>query len=421
MTITKQDSCIPFAAFVGIDWAHQEHAVCSLTRKGNCKAEMLLQCPEAIAQWVKRLRQQFGDGPIAVAVEQKRGALIHALMQYENLVLFPINPKQLARYREALTPSGSKDDPTDARLLAEFLRNHYHMLRPWKPDETRTRKLARLCEYRRRLVNGRTKIVQQLTDALRQYFPLALELAGSLSGDKALALLKRWPSHQKLRRAHPNSLRRFWRQYYRRAERVEEQLQRIRDTQPLTSDPAVIEPFEMLTDALVQQQRQLNNAIKQFDQRIVEVMNQHQDAEVFRSLPGAGLALAPRLLTAMGSDRERYQHAAEVQSHSGIAPITKRSGKSLRVQRRRACPKFLRQTFHEFADQARRWSQWSRAYYDLQRHRGKGHQAAIRALAFKWIRIILRMWKTQTPYDEQRYIQQLKRRNSPVLEFLKNS
>jgi hypothetical protein len=88
------------------------------------------------------------------------------------------------------------------------------------------------------------------------------------------------------------------------------------------------------------------------------------------------------------------------------------------VHRRFACPKFLRQTFHEFADQTRRFSGWSRAYYRLQRHRGKGHQAAIRALAFKWIRIVLRMWKTQTTYDEGRYVQQLQQRNSPLIPFL---
>lgn len=410
----------PFVAFVGIDWADEEHEVCVLSPAGRT-TETLAQRAEAIGQWIQKLRQQCGEGPIALAVEQQRGALIHALMQYDNLVLFPLNPKQLARYREARAPSGPKDDPTDAALLAEFVRNYHHELRPWKPDEPQTRKLMRLCEMRRRLVNQRTKLVQQLTDALKQYFPVALELAGPLTGEVALALLERWPSHQQLRRAHPESLRRFWRRYYRQADRIEEMVQRARNGVPLTSDTAIVEPFEMLTDTLVQQLKALQRAIAQFDERIAQLMHQHEDAEIFRSLPGAGAALAPRLLVAFGTDRERYQHAAEVQSYSGIAPVTKQSGKSLHVHRRFACPKFLRQTFHEFADQARRFSRWSHAYYQLLRQRGKGHQAAVRALAFKWIRILLRLWKTRTPYNEERYIEQLQRRKSPVVQFLTTS
>lgn len=410
----------PFAAFVGIDWADQEHEVCVLGPLGR-QTETLPQSAEAIGQWVQWLRQQHGDRPIAIAVEQQRGALIHALLEYENLVLFPVNPKQLARYREARYPSGSKDDPTDAALLAEFLRNYHPELRPWKPDPVQTRKLARLCEMRRRLVNQRTRLVLQLTGALKQYFPLALELAGSLTGEQALGLLERWPSHQKMRRAHPDSLRRFWRQHYRKSERIDALVERARGCPVLTSDAAVVEPYEMLIGTLVRQVRALNLAIKQFDQRIAKLLDEHEDAPIFRSLPGAGAALAPRLLVALGSDRDRYQHAAEVQSYSGTAPVTCRSGKSLCVKRRFACPKFLRQTFHEFAEHARRFSAWSLAYYQLQRQRGKGHQAAVRALAFKWIRIVFRLWKTRTTYDEQRYIQQLRRRGSPVVQFLRTT
>ena len=408
---------VSFAAFVGIDWADQQHEVHVLGPKES-KTQKLAQRAEAIGEWVQSLRQQYGDAPIAVAVEQQRGPLIHALMQYGNLILFPLNPKQLARYREARAPSGSKDDPRDAALLAEFVRNYHPHLRPWKPDEPRTRQLERLCELRRRLVDQRTKFIQQLTDALKQYFPLALELVGPLKGERALALLERWPSHQKLRRAHPESLRRFWRAYYRQADRIEALVERARNSPPLTRDAAIVEPYAMLTESLVRQIKALNQAIEQFEQRICQLMEEHQDAEIFRSLPGAGAALAPRLLVALGDDRQRYQHAAALQSYSGIAPITRRSGQSCQVHRRFACPKFLRQTFHEFADQTRRFSGWSRAYYRLQRHRGKGHQAAIRALAFKWIRVVLRMWKTQTTYDEGRYVQQLQQRNSPLIPFL---
>ena len=116
--------------------------------------------------------------------------------------------------------------------------------------------------------------------------------------------------------------------------------------------------------------------------------------------------------------RERFQSAEELQSFSGVAPVTKRSGKQCHVQRRWACPRFLLQTFHEFAHCSRKRCTWAKAFYLQQRSGGKGHNAALRTLAFKWIRIVFRCWKTRTPYSEQRYLESLQRRNAPLLAFL---
>ncbi len=116
---------------------------------------------------------------------------------------------------------------------------------------------------------------------------------------------------------------------------------------------------------LVGQIKNLNQAIASFDQELNEVVIQHPDYEVFHSLPGAGAALTPRLIAAFGTNRDRYQSAEAIQCYSGIAPITKRSGKSQGVLKRIACPKFLRQTFHEFAGQAMRGSGWSKAFYQM--------------------------------------------------------
>ena len=124
--------------------------------------------------------------------------------------------------------------------------------------------------------------------------------------------------------------------------------------------------------------------------------------------------LAPRLLAAFGSQRERYASAEEVQTYSGIAPVMKRSGKKKWVHFRWACPKFLRQSFHEWAGHSIAHSQWARRYYQQQRERGKGHHAAVRGLAFKWIRIVFRCWKDRAAYDESRYLMTLAKRNSPL-------
>ena len=409
-----------YAAFVGIDWADQEHAVCLISSQGSVSSEALRQDPQAIAAWVNRLKLHFPGGTIAIAVEQRNGPLIHALMQHDNLVLFPINPRQLARYRESIAPSGGKDDPSDARLLAQFLRMHHEQFKPWIPDEPKTRELGRLCELRRSLVDERTRLVLKLTSLLKSYYPLPLNLLmGELTSERTLALLKRWPTHQQLCRAHPGSLRRFLQKHgYRNEEQINGILERIRGSVPLTDDNAINEPAALYAQALVEQIRVLNKQIGRFEEQIQSLLAQHDDAPLFRSLPGAGDALVPRLLVAFGSDRDRYASAEEIQCYSGIAPVMRRSGQSSTVKRRRACPQYLRQTFHEFAHQAKRWSRWSRAFYELQIRKGKKHQAAIRALAFKWIRIIFRMWKTRQAYDEQQYINTLRQRNSPIVPLL---
>ena len=144
------------------------------------------------------------------------------------------------------------------------------------------------------------------------------------------------------------------------------------------------------------------------------MFEQHDDSTLFGSFPGAGASLAPRLLAAFGSDRGRFEFAAEMQQLAGIAPVTEKSGNGIWIHWRLACPKFLRQTFHEFAGQSILYSDWARAHYDQLRKRGKSHHAALRALAFKWIRIIFRCWKTRTAYDEALYCKSLRLRRSPL-------
>ena len=158
--------------------------------------------------------------------------------------------------------------------------------------------------------------------------------------------------------------------------------------------------------------------IAAFDKRIAELAAVHPDTAIFASLPGAGAVLAPRLIVAFGTRRDRYQDAFEVQCYSGIAPVRESSGNSEWVHFRFACPKFLRQTFHEFAGSSIQWSEWAKAYYGHLREKNKSHQAAVRSLAFKWIRIIFRCWKDGKPYNEAIYMQSLRRRGSLLVGAL---
>lgn len=406
---------------VGIDWADRQHVLCLIDQHGRTSLHTLDQSPQAINDWAADLARRFPGEVIAVAIEQSKGPLVHALMKYPHLQLYPINPKQLARYREAMHPSGSKDDPGDAGLLSQFLKFHIAQLRPLNPDSPTTRKLARLAEIRRKIVDERSRLSLQLNSALKQYFPLVIELFPRQQ-TTMLTLLGRWPTLALLKRVHIKTLRAFLKeQGIAQEERQTTLIQTIRAAVPLTIDEAIVESEAIYAQLLARQILELSRAIGQLDKQIAEETAKHPDQKIFRSLPGAGDALVPRLIAAFGSDRDRYSSADQLQAYSGIAPITRQSGNTRHVSCRYACPKFLKQTFHEFADHARKWSGWSAAYYKHKRDNGCKHQAAVRALAFKWIRIIFHLWKTSTTYDETKYIQQLLKRNSPIAKLIQST
>lgn len=406
-----------FAAWIGIDWADQHHDI-ALREAGSEHIERsrIKATPEALTEWLAGLRSRFGGQPIGICLEQARGGLIHALLEHDFLVLYPINPATLDRFRKAFSSSGAKSDPEDADLLLELLEKHRARLHAWKPDDADTRALARLVESRRRAVDLQTQFLQQLTAELKGYFPQALQWAGTdLSSPMACDFLRRWPSLQTLKRARASTLRHFYSSHHcRSAARIDERLKEIHQAVPLVSDWAIVKTSVLTVRLLVDQLRALAKSIQTYDAEIETLFEEHPDAHLFSCLPGSGAVLAPRLLSAFGTDRSRFDDATEIQKYSGIAPVTVASGKSRWVHRRWAAPKFLRQTFHEFAGHSIRFSAWARAYYDQMRERGVDHHAAVRSLAFKWIRILWRCWQDRTPYDENRYIEALCQRGSPL-------
>jgi transposase len=416
--MSKDD--VEIAAFVGLDWADQKHAI-TLQESGSDQRRRftLDHTPEALHSWIQSLRDRFGGRPVAIAVEQKRGALIYALMHVEFLHLYPVNPVTVAKMREAFYPSGAKNDPGDADLLLDILISHRRRLRVWTPDDALTRSIQLLTEDRRRVVDERTALTNQLTAALKTYFPQALDWFGELHSARACAFLRRWPSLQQLKQASSSAIRKFYKaQGYRSADKLEQLVANIKKAQPLTEDSAVLLSCSMKVHTLVQQIPLLTEAIERYDQKIAALFDQHDDSTLFGSFPGAGPALAPRLLAAFGSNRDRFEFASEMQELSGIAPVTERSGKGIWIHWRLACSKFLKQTFHEFAHCSILQSEWARTCYNQLRKRGKSHHAALRALAFKWIRIMFRCWKNRTPYHEAVYCNSLKIRSSPLADDL---
>jgi transposase len=424
-TITQiMNASTNFAATIGLDWADQKHDLWIRPADGS-KAEhvRLEQTPETLHEWVAKLRERFGNRQIALAVETSRGPVISALLAYDFIVLFPVNPKALKDYRAAFSVSGAKDDRTDAQLLEEFIRLHRDKLKALEPDTELTRKLGGLVENRRHLVDERTRLVNQIHATLKTYYPRAETLLdGQMNTPMAADFLVRWPDLESLQKAKPELVRAFFYQHNSRsAKKTEERLAAIQKAKRLTTDPAIIVPARHLVLALASMLRPLHQALARLDQEIQQAMDQHPDAPIFQSFPGAGPALAPRLLVAFGTQRDRFATSADVAQFYGVAPVVVQSGNSKTVHFRYRCPKFGRQTFHENAACALKKEPWAKCYYDQQKERNKGkHHQACRALAYKLVRIYFACWKQCKTYDPNRYLKALEEHASPLHRKLEN-
>ena len=257
-----------FTAFVGIDWADTKHDVSIVSADGEKPVHQeIAHTPEALSDWVSKLRLRFPEGQIAVCLEQSKGALIFHLLMYDFITLFPVNPKSLARFRESFTSSGAKNDFNDTDLLRELVTSHHDRLRPWRPDEGQTRTIAFLCEARRKAVNDRSRYTIRLRSTLKMYYPQALELVGeSLRSSMALDFLGKWPQLSSVKKAKTKTIKKFYTTHNCRSpELIQERLKLIDSAMPLTTDQAVIKSSMLTVKMLIAQIAQLNNYIDEFD------------------------------------------------------------------------------------------------------------------------------------------------------------
>src|SRR5262245_34754178 len=216
-----QNAHHPFAAFVGLDWADAKHDGC-LQAAGSAKREcfQLAHTPEAIDAWVTTLRTRFHGQPVAVRLELHKGPLVFALRKYDFLVLLPINPLTLARYREAFTPSRAKDDPSDAALQLALLLTHRDKLQPLTPQSPTMRALEQLVAHRRRVVGDTVRITNRLTSTLQNYFPQVLQWFEDKDTLMFCDFLRRWPPLKAAQLARRPTLETFFRDHHVRSENV---------------------------------------------------------------------------------------------------------------------------------------------------------------------------------------------------------
>ena len=293
-----------------------------------------------------------------------------------------IDPRALARYREAFAPPAPRmilGCRTMLRLAAppsqappRLASRHSGNAPPADAD----RNIAAVD-----FVNNRIRHTNRLTSLLKTYFPRALDWAGDSGTRQSCDFLETWSDFNRPPTGNPAQLRDVLSAARLPQSPLDQQrIDQIKNARSLTDDPAIVEALSLAVRIESVQ------SITSFDQNIARHFAS-RPACVVQRFPWRWRRYAPRLLIAFGTHRSRWASAAHMQCQSGIAPVTEKSGKSCWVHRRLACSNFIRQTFHEFAAQSIRYSTWARACYDQMRRRGLQHPAAVRALAFKWIRL----------------------------------
>jgi transposase len=395
-----------------LDWGDRQHAFALQDQSGYQASGEVKHSPETLHGWLQELGQKYASGWLAL--EGLPAQVMPVLVQYPWLTIYSVNPVTSQRFRQAFTPSGASADGPDAHALLNLVRTHTDKLRPWQAPDAQTQKLNKLVRARRNTVDRRTRLVLELTSLLKSYYPQALTLAGSLESPLALDFLRKWPELVSLKAARPATVKSFYyRHNVRSTELVEQRLNSIRQAVALTTDEACVSAAVLQVQQMADELAVYNKHLRQMDKAIQAAFKEHPQAHLFRDLPGAGKQMAPRLCAAFGTDSSRYPTAANLQKYAGVAPVREQSGRQEWVHWRWNAPKFLRQTFVEWAGLSIMWSAWAKKYYSHMSKKGKKHTVIVRALAFKWIRVLWKCWQTNTPYDEACYLKQLARRHSP--------
>lgn len=386
----------------GLDWASEEHAICIVDSNGTIgESFAVAHNARGIGDLVRRLRRYPG---LRLAIERPEGLLVDTLVD-AGIVVVAIHPNKLKAARDRYTTSGAKSDPGDAYVLADLLRTDGHRFRELAPLSEATRKLRALVRTRDDLVKARVALANQLAAQLAVFWPGAAALFHRLDSDIALAFLERYPTPEAAAGLGERRLAAFLRRTgYSGRKPAAELLARLRAAAQGQVGSVESEARGECVKALVRVLKTMLPQISELEGAIAVALTEHPDGPLFQSFPYAGAVSAAQLLSEIGDVRERFPSDDVLAMEGGVVPVTKRSGKTTSVGFRWACNKRLRKALTTWADNTRRGSPWSRAFYDRARQRGADHPHAIRILARAWLRVLWRCWQDRTPYLEVRHL-----------------
>lgn len=390
--------------FIGIDWAAETHAICVEDEAGRVVERFTIEhSAEGFERLVGRLARHGDPAALPVAIERPDGRLVDRLLEAGHPVI-PVKPTAIKAWREAEIGSGAKSDPGDARVIAEYLRLRRQDLRELHPFSAGTRALRAVVRSRGDLVDARVAAANQLSATLDAFWPGAGAVFADLWSEISLAFLERYPTPSAADHLGEARMAGFLRKHGYSGRRTPADLiARLHEAPRGLADGPESAARRDVVLAMVRVLRTLNRSIRDLDRSVAAHLGEHPDAEVFRSLPRAGEINAAQMLAEWGDCREAYDGPEAVAALSGMAPVTRRSGKHLAVGFRWACDKRFRNAMTTFADNSRHASPWAASVYAEAIARGKDHPQAIRILARAWIRVIFRCWTDGVPYDPARH------------------
>ena len=397
--------------FAGIDWGSRSHQVCVLASDGAVRGEQAFpHSGEGIGHlldWVVT-RAGVDAGRIAVAIEIPHGPVVDALLD-RGFQVFSINPKQLDRFRDRFSPAGAKDDRRDAEVLASAVRTDpdcLRMLDPIAPEIVQLREWSRMTDE---LTAERTGLTHRLRDQLWRYYPQFLEIAADLAAPWVWTLWELAPTPAKARRIRSTSVAKVLKAHRIRRVTAKEILETLR-VKPLTVAPGVVEAatahirfltqrLALITDQITAAQRAMADIIDGLSANgAPPADHMASDAAILRSLPGIGQTVLATLLSeASGLLLARNYEA--LRCLCGVAPVTRRSGQSHRVVRRRACHRRLVNAVYHWSRVAAQHDPVSKAKYQALRARGHSHGRALRSVADRLLAVACAMLKTGTCFD----------------------
>jgi transposase len=398
--------------FVGDDWAEDHHDVEVVDETGRRLARVRL--PEGLAGITRlhgliatHMPAQWADldpaeaaVKVRVGIETDRGSWVQALVA-AGYQVYPINPVQVARYRQRHSTSGAKSDPGDAHVLAEIVRLDHAHHRPIAGDSADAEAIKLVAREHQSLIWDRTRQLLRLRSALREFFPAALEAFDDLDEPDALELLGRAPDPDRAAALSRTQIAAALRRANRRdIDAKAARLQEVFRAAQLRQPPPVQAAYAAIVTAQTRLLVTLNGQIGELGKVMDAHFGRHRDAERYLSHPGLGVVLAARILGEFGDDPKRFADAKARKNYAGTSPITRASGNRRVVLARYARNRRLGNAISQWAFCSLRGSPGARAYYQTLRDRGIGHQAALRQLGNRFVGILHGCLKTGTAYDE---------------------
>jgi transposase len=395
--------------FVGIDWASTEHQVCLAGADGPIQRAFAHDATGigAMVDWLSAQAAQ--PEHVAVAIETPHGPIVEALTD-RGIAVFAINPKQLDRFRDRFSPAGAKDDRRDALVLASSLRTDRHCFRrveAMDPVVVELREWSRMAEE---LKQERVRLTNRVRQQLWRYYPQMLDLTDDVGTDWLLALWSKAPTPAEGVRLTEKKIARVLTAHRIRRITAADTMA-ILKRPALTVAPGTSDAARAHITTLAERLNLVNRQIKDVMHRLDVLVDQlagpeiepgqeteRRDAAILRSLPGVGrIVLATLLAEAHQAIQARDYHA--LRTLTGVAPVTKRSGKSCRVEMRQACSNRLRTAVYHWARVATQHDARSRSRYAALRARGHSHGRALRTVADRLLGVACVMLTNHTTFD----------------------